>query len=158
MNILIACDSFKDALDAPTVCRAIERGLTLANPQIVTQIFPLSDGGEGMSDILNYHLGLKTIEITVNNPLFRKIKARYSITEDASTAFIEMAEAAGLQLLIHQERNPLKTTTFGVGEMIQDALTKGAKRIILGIGGSATNDGGMGMAAALGWQFLDKYG
>ncbi len=158
MNILIACDSFKDALDAPTVCRAIERGLTLANPQIVTQIFPLSDGGEGMSDILNYHLGLKTIEITVNNPLFRKIKARYSITEDASTAFIEMAEAAGLQLLIHQERNPLKTTTFGVGEMIQDALTKGAKRIILGIGGSATNDGGMGMAAALGWQFLDKNG
>ncbi len=158
MNILIACDSFKDALDAPSVCRAIERGLKLADPHIATYIFPLADGGEGMSDIIKYHLGLKTIEIEVNDPLFRKIKAKYSITEEASTAFIEMAQAAGLQLLTHQERNPLKTSTFGVGEMIQDALTKGAKRIVLGIGGSATNDGGMGMAAALGWHFLDKNG
>ena len=158
MNILIACDSFKDALDAPSVCRAIERGLALANPQNVTRIFPLADGGEGMSDVLNYHLGLKKVDIEVNDPLFRKINAQYSITEDKSTAFIEMAQAAGLQLLTHLERNPMKTTTFGVGEMIQDASLKGVKRILLGIGGSATNDGGMGMAAALGWQFLDKKG
>jgi glycerate 2-kinase len=156
MNILIACDSFKDALDAPSVCRAIERGLKLASPSFSTQIFPLADGGEGMSDILNFHLGLKTVEIEVHDPLFKKIKAAYSLSESKSTAFIEMAQAAGLQLLKTQERNPLKTTTFGVGEMIADALKNGVKHIVLGIGGSATNDLGMGMAAALGWQFLGK--
>lgn len=156
MNILIACDSFKDALDAPSVCRAIERGLTLGGPSVKTCIFPLADGGEGMSDILNHHLGLKTVDIEVNDPVFRKIKTSYNLSADGKTAFIEMAQAAGLQLLTPEERNPLKTTTFGVGEMIQDASKKGVKHIVLGIGGSATNDGGIGMAAALGWTFFDK--
>ena len=168
MNILIACDSFKDALDAPSVCRAIERGLRLADPfpkesglhssTLKTRIFPLADGGEGLSTILNFHLGLTQIEVEVSDPLFRKIKATYNMSVDGKTAFIEMAQAAGLQLLTIEERNPLKTTTFGVGEMINDALKRGAKRIVLGIGGSATNDLGIGMAAALGWQFLDKNG
>ena len=158
MNILIACDSFKDALDAPSVCRAIECGLQLADPSVKTRIFPLADGGEGLSDILNFHLGLKTVEIEVHDPLFRKIKATYNISVDGTTAFIEMAQAAGLQLLTHEERNPLKTTTFGVGEMINDAVANGAKRIVLGIGGSATNDVGIGMAAAMGWQFFDGNG
>jgi glycerate 2-kinase len=158
MNILIACDSFKDALDAPSVCRAIERGLRLANPTLSIRIFPLADGGEGMSDILNFHLGLKKVEIEVYDPLFKKIKATYSLSENKATAFIEMAQAAGLQLLKSHERNPLKTTTFGIGEMIKDAVKNGAKHIVLGIGGSATNDLGIGMAAALGWQFLDKKG
>jgi glycerate 2-kinase len=158
MNILIACDSFKDALDAPSVCRAIERGLRLADPSISTRIFPLADGGEGMSDILNFHLGLTKIEVEVHDPLFRKIKATYSLSADGKTAFIEMAQASGLQLLATGERNPLKTTTLGVGEMIADALGHGAKHIVLGIGGSATNDCGIGMAAALGWSFLDKNG
>ena len=158
MNILIACDSFKDALDAPSVCRAIERGLHIADPSVSTRIFPLADGGEGLSDILNFHLGLKTIEVKVHDPLFRKIKAIYNISMDGTTAFIEMAQAAGLQLLTPEERNPLKTTTFGVGEMITDALKKDVKRIVIGIGGSATNDLGIGMAAALGWQFFDKNG
>jgi glycerate 2-kinase len=156
MNILIACDSFKDALDAASVCRAIERGLRLADPSVSTRIFPLADGGEGMSDILNSHLNLKDISIEVHDPLFRKINATYHITADGKTAFIEMAQAAGLQLLTFDERNPLKTTTFGVGEMIHDAASRGATYIVLGIGGSATNDVGIGMAAALGWQFLDK--
>ena len=156
MNILIACDSFKDALDAHSVCRAIERGLRTADPSVKTRIFPLTDGGEGLSEILNFHLGLKTVEIEVHDPLFRKIKTNYNISADGKTAFIEMAKAAGLQLLTSEERNPLKTTTFGVGEMINDALRNGAKRITIGIGGSATNDLGIGMAAALGWQFLDK--
>ena len=166
MNILIACDSFKDALDAPSVCRAIERGLRLVDPfpkesglhssTLKTRIFPLADGGEGLSDVLNFHLGLTKIEVEVSDPLFRKIKATYNRSVDGKTAFIEMAQAAGLQLLTIEERNPLKTTTFGVGEMINDALKRGAKHIILGIGGSATNDLGIGMAAALGWQFLDK--
>lgn len=158
MNILIACDSFKDALDAPSVCRAIERGLHEADPSVQTRIFPLADGGEGLSDVLNHHLGLKRVELEVNNPLFRKIKAFYTITTDEKTAFIEMAQAAGLQLLTPKERNPLKTTTFGVGEMIKNALKRGIKHIILGIGGSATNDLGIGMATALGWQFLNKNG
>lgn len=157
MNILIACDSFKDALDALSVCRAIERGLQLADADTVsTSIFPLADGGEGLSDILNFHLSLKKVQIEVHDPLFRKIKATYNLNADNTTAFIEMAQAAGLQLLTMAERNPLKTTTFGVGEMIHDALEKGAKRIVLGIGGSATNDLGIGMAAALGWSFWDK--
>jgi glycerate 2-kinase len=158
MNILIACDSFKEALDAPSVCRAIERGLKLADPSVSTLIFPLADGGEGVSDVLNFHLGLLKVEIEVHDPLFRKIKATYNLSQDGTTAFIEMAQAAGLQLLTLQERNPLKTSTFGVGEMINDAIQKGAKHIVLGIGGSATNDAGIGMAAALGWTFYDKKG
>jgi glycerate 2-kinase len=156
MNILIACDSFKDALDAPSVCRAIERGLYLADPSVSALVFPLADGGEGVSEVLNFHLGLKTIDIEVHDPLFRKIKATYNLSQDGVTAFIEMAQAAGLQLLKPHERNPLHTTTFGVGEMIDDAVKKGAKHIVLGIGGSATNDLGIGMAAALGWAFLDE--
>jgi glycerate 2-kinase len=156
MNILIACDSFKDALNATAVCGAIEKGLHLANPAFNTKIFPLADGGEGLSEVLSYHLGLKRIDLEVHDPLFRKISATYNLSEDQQTAFIEMAQAAGLQLLANEERNPLLTSTFGVGQMIEHALEMGAKRIVLGIGGSATNDLGIGMAAALGWQFLDE--
>jgi glycerate 2-kinase len=158
MKILIACDSFKDALGAVSVCRAIETGIKQATPSVLTHIFPLADGGEGVSDVLNFHLGLKPVVVNVHDPLFRKIKATYNLSQDGTTAFIEMAQAAGLQYLTMAERNPLKTSTYGVGEMIQDALKKGAKRIVLGIGGSATNDTGIGMAAALGWVFCDENG
>ena len=166
MKILIACDSFKDALPAQAVCAAIERGLRkgidslkkINNQSFEIHQFPLADGGEGSFDILKQHLDLKKIEITVNNPLFRPQKAYYGITQNLESpiAFIEMAQAAGLQLLTPDERNPMKTTTFGVGEMIRDAIQNGAKEIVLAIGGSATNDAGMGMAAALGYKFLDK--
>ena len=166
MKILIACDSFKDALPAQAVCAAIERGLRKGidslkkgnNQAFEIHQFPLADGGEGSFDILKQHLNLKKIEITVNNPLFRPQKAFYGITQNLESpiAFIEMAQAAGLQLLTPHERNPMKTTTFGVGEMIRDAIQNGAKEIVLAIGGSATNDAGMGMAAALGYQFLDE--
>jgi glycerate kinase len=156
MNVLIACDSFKDALDAASVCRAIERGLHASNTRFSTRIFPLADGGEGMSDILDFHLGLKTVGIIVYGPVFTKIQATYHLSTDGKIAFIEMAQAAGLQLLENKDRNPLKTTTFGVGEMIADAISRGAERIVLGLGGSATNDLGTGMAAALGWQFWDQ--
>ena len=166
MKILIACDSFKDALPAQAVCEAIERGLRkgidslkkVNNQAFEIHQFPLADGGEGTFDILKQHLNLKKIEITVNNPLFRPQKAFYGMTQDPESpiAFIEMAQAAGLQLLTTHERNPMKTTTFGVGEMILDAIQNGAKEIVLAIGGSATNDAGMGMAAALGYQFLDE--
>ena len=156
MNILIACDSFKDALDAHAVCLAVERGLHLADPGFQTRVFPLSDGGEGMADVLRFHLGLQMREITVHDPLYRKISAQYGMSADGTVAFLEMAQAAGLQLLTPDERNPLNTSTYGVGEMIADALQKGARRIVLGIGGSATHDLGTGMAAALGWRFLDE--
>ena len=162
MKILIACDSFKDALNATEVCRSIERGWRLADPSVSATIFPLADGGEGTFAVLAEHLHLEKIDIVVKDALFRPIKAQYgfnNLSKDKNTegvAFIEMAQVAGLQLLNNGERNPLKTTTFGVGELINDAVKRGAKKIILAIGGSATNDAGMGMATALGYTFLDK--
>ena len=158
MNILIACDSFKDALDSLSVCQAVERGLKRADPRFNTRIFPLSDGGEGMAAVLGFHLGLQARQLLVHDPLGSKISATYSLSRDGKIAFIEMAQAAGLQLLSLTQRNPLKTNTLGVGELIADALQQGAQRIVLGIGGSATNDLGTGMAQALGWRFWDANG
>ncbi len=158
MNILIAPDAFKDALPALKVCMAIERGLRLANKSIQTCLFPLADGGEGTAEILIYHSKGKRISTKVSDPLFRITSASYGLSGDGKTAFIEMAQASGLQLLHKAERNPMKTTTYGTGELIKDARSKGVTNILLGIGGSASNDCGMGMAIALGYQFLDKNG
>jgi glycerate 2-kinase len=158
MKIIIAADSFKDALDTFSVCKAIKRGIIAALPNAHIVELPLSDGGEGLSDIAAHYFDLQRIEVETCDPIFRKHTANYGLSHDNTTAFIEMAQAAGLQLLKNEERNPLKTTTFGVGEMIQNAIDKGATRIIIGLGGSATTDAGAGMAAALGWQFLDKNG
>lgn len=155
MKILIATDSFKDALPAMAVCQAIERGLKAANSSFETVLFPLADGGEGTSEILTYHTQGQRVSLQVHDPLFRKIEARYGISADGKTAFMEMAQAAGLQLLQPDERNPLVTSTYGVGEMIRDAAERGVEKTILGIGGSATNDAGIGMAHALGFSFLD---
>ena len=156
--ILIATDSFKDALPAIAVCQAIANGVNRAAPDLPTQIFPLADGGEGTAEILSFHHKSRQRTIKVHDPLFRPIKATYSIAEDGASAFIEMAAASGLQLLEPSERNPLQTTSFGTGELIADAIEQGAKKILLGIGGSATNDGGIGMATALGFRFLDRGG
>jgi glycerate kinase len=156
LKFLIAADSFKDALDTFSVCKAIGKGIKTALPDAEIVTLPLSDGGEGLSDIAAHYFDLQQIEVETCDPLFRKHKSTYGLSQDNTTAFIEMAKTSGLQLLTNEERNPLKTTTFGLGQLIQDALEKGATRIILGIGGSATNDAGIGMAAALGWQFLDK--
>lgn len=158
MKILIAADSFKDALDSFTVCKAIERGLKKANPLLQTQCFPMADGGEGTSDILAYHLGGIKRELIVCDPLFRSVKTDYLVLEGGKTACIEMAKSSGLQLLTPSERNPLLTTTYGMGEMILDAINQGVKKIVLAIGGSATNDAGIGMVSALGFKFLDKNG
>jgi glycerate kinase len=158
MRVLIACDSFKDALPADQVCRAIARGFLRANPGAEVTEMPLSDGGEGVLDILRRTLSLKPVALEVAGPLGRPVVASYGISADGGTAMVEMAAASGLQLLSLEERNPLITSTFGTGQLLADARKRGVKRALLGIGGSATNDAGIGAAAALGWQFLDAKG
>lgn len=118
----------------------------------------MADGGEGTASLLTAHTHGTWVTTSVYDPLFRKIQAGYGISGDRSTAFIEMSQASGLQLLSPDERNPLKTSTYGTGELIANAIDRGARKIVLAIGGSATNDAGMGMAAALGVKFLDKSG
>jgi glycerate kinase len=157
MNILVACDSFKDALSADGVCRAIAAGLRKRHPGAAIAQMPLSDGGEGLLDVLREPLGLDWVERQVRDPLGRMVMGRYGLSADG-TCVVEMAEASGLQRLTLAERDPLKASTFGTGELLADAKTRGARRAILAIGGSATNDAGIGAAAALGWKFLDASG
>lgn len=156
MRILIAPDSFKDALPAVEVCRAIEKGILKADETSTIIQFPLADGGEGTAGILAWHNEGEMVKASFSDPLMRKIEAQYGISADGKTAFIESAETAGLQLLKSTERNCMNTTTFGTGEMIRHAIKSGARKIILGLGGSATNDAGMGMATALGYRFFDE--
>lgn len=161
MKILIAPDSFKDALPALKVCEAIRRGILAAAPNAEVRLFPLADGGEGTAEVLAWHLGGEMKECEVNDPLFRPVRAQFFLLPKGASdkmAFVEMAQASGLQLLLPTERNPLKTSTFGTGELILEAMRHGATEIYLAIGGSATNDAGTGMAAALGWRFLDELG
>lgn len=159
MRILIACDSFKDALPADEVCRAIAKGL-LRNGQhgLCLREMPLSDGGEGVLEALRRTLSLTPVSLTVTDPLFRPVTASYGISADGQTALVELAEASGLQRLAIAERNPLITSTYGTGQLLADARLRGVKRALLAIGGSATNDAGIGVAAALGWQFLNASG
>ena len=158
MNILVACDSFKDALPADGVCRAIAAGLRKAYPQANITEMPLSDGGEGLLDVLRAPLGLNWIEREVADPLGRTVRGRYGLSADGQTCVVEMADASGLQRLTLAERDPRKTSTFGTGQQLADAKARGARRAILAVGGSATNDAGIGAATALGWQFLDANG
>jgi glycerate kinase len=158
MNILVACDSFKDALPADAVCAAIARGLKQSHAHATVTEMPLSDGGEGLLDVLGRALELNWIEKQVSDPLGRPVTGRYGLSADGVTAVVEMARASGLQLLTLDERNPRKTSTFGTGELLADAKARGAARALLAIGGSATNDAGIGAAAALGWRFLDADG
>lgn len=156
MNILVAPDKFRGSLEAAEVCRAMEEGILLAYPQANVTSIPLADGGEGTAHILTQQAQGQTVFVTVNDPLSRPIEASYGLSKDRQTAFIEMAAASGLAILSIKERNPLLTSTFGTGQLIQHALDQNVKKIILGIGGSATTDGGIGMAMALGYRFFDK--
>ncbi|MCE6991599.1 glycerate kinase [Dyadobacter sp. CY323] len=158
MNILIAPDKFRGSLEAAQVCRAVEEGVLLAFPDANVTSLPLADGGEGTSEILTRQAGGARISATVSDPLGRRVIADYGLSKDGETAFIEMAAASGLALLQSNERNPLLTSTFGTGELIKDALDRKVKKVILGIGGSATTEGGIGMAAALGCRFYDQNG
>lgn len=158
MKIIIAPDSFKGSLTSSQVCAAIKRGIEKADESIDIITIPMADGGEGTVDALMNSLGGSKIQVWVKDPLFRKIKVQYGILDDGITAVIEMASASGLALLSREERNPMNTTTYGTGELINDALDRGCRKFIIGIGGSATNDGGIGMAAALGARFYDSEG
>jgi glycerate kinase len=156
MRILIAADSFKDALPAPDVCAAIAAGLRQRSDASLTVTdFPLADGGEGTGEMLCRHLSLDSLSVDTCDPLGRPMRAHIGLARDKSIAVVELAQASGLQLLAEHERNPINTSTFGTGRLIAHAIELGAQRIVLAIGGSATNDAGIGMAAALGWRFLD---
>ena len=158
MKIVLAPDKFKGSLTGVEFCNAVEDGLKLIIPQAKIIKLPLADGGDGTIEILDYHLKGMRIKIKVNDPLFRVVEASYLYFESSKTAFVEMAEASGMRLLTSDEQNCFITTTFGTGEIIQHAIKKGAETIVLGIGGSATNDCGIGMASALGFKFKDKNG
>lgn len=154
MKILIAPDKFKGSLSAMEVCNAIESGIKRFNPAIETIKHPLADGGEGTLTILQNYFKLEIVTISVKDPLFRDISVSYMVSKN--TAYIEMANASGLQLLDKKEKNCYYTSTYGTGQLILDAVNKNFKKIVLFIGGSATNDAGIGMATALGYQFLDE--
>ncbi|WP_026350647.1 glycerate kinase [Dyadobacter beijingensis] len=158
MNILVAPDKFRGSLEAVEVCNAVKEGVLKAYPQASVTTIPLADGGEGTSKILTRHAGGTEVTVTVMDPLNRPVRATYGLSQDSQVAFIEMAAASGLHLLAVEARNPLRTSTFGTGQLIVDALDRGVKKIILGIGGSATTDGGIGMAEALGYAFRDSEG
>lgn len=159
MKILVAADSFKDALSSAVVCKAIVTGLKEAIPAVEADPFPLADGGEGTVEILKEHLNGEEVTVEVEDPLGRPVRATYLLSADRKTAYVEMAQASGLPLLQEEERNPLHTSTFGTGQLIRHAVAeRGARHIFLGIGGSATNDMGIGLAAALGYRFLDDNG
>ncbi|WP_373331171.1 glycerate kinase [Salmonirosea aquatica] len=141
MNIVIAPDKFRGSLESDEVCEAMAAGVLLAFPEAQITMVPLADGGEGTAKALTRHAGGEFISLMVQDPLGRPIQASYGLTPDHKTAFIEMAAASGLALLSEDERNPDETTSFGTGELINDALARGVDHIILGIGGSATTDG-----------------
>jgi len=154
MKILIAPDKFKDSLTAYQVCDAIEIGIKKILPDSQVIKIPLADGGEDSLDVLEKSLQFNRVYKNVNDPLFRKINTFYGLLNE--TAFVEMAKASGLQLLQSDERNPMYTSSFGTGELILDAVKNGAKKIYLFVGGSATNDCGIGIASALGYCFKDE--
>lgn len=157
MKIVIAIDSLKGSLSSLEAGEAIRVGVLKVMPSAQIEIRPIADGGEGTVEALTAGLGGTLQSVVVTSPLGSKISADYGIIAP-NTAVIEMANAAGLPLVPENLRNPLNTTTYGVGEMICDAIKKGCRRFIVGIGGSATNDGGLGMLTALGFKFTDPKG
>ena len=165
MKIVVAIDSLKGSLTSIQAGEAIEKGIKKVDLEAEVVIKPLADGGEGTVDALVDGMGGNMEFIKVTGPAGKSVLAKYGIIrptksdmEETSTAIMEMSQAAGITQVTDKERNPLYTTTYGVGQMIVDAIHKGCRRFIMGIGGSATNDGGVGMLQALGYDFLDKDG
>ena len=157
-KIIIASDSFKGCLSSLDIARAAEAGIRKALPNCVVVGIPVADGGEGTTEALVDAMNGQFVSCNVHDPLMNGKKAEYGILGDGLTAVIEMAVASGLPLVPPEKRNPMLTTTYGTGELIKDALQRGCRRFLIGIGGSATNDGGTGMLQALGFRFLDCQG
>lgn len=158
MNIVVAIDSFKGCLSSIEAGEAIREGILKAIGHANVQVRPLADGGEGTVEALVLGMQGRIEKVNVTGPLGELAEAQYGIISESKMAIIEMSAAAGITLVEEKKRNPLNTTTYGVGELIKDAIEKGCRYFIVGIGGSATNDGGIGMLQALGYEFLDKSG
>lgn len=158
VKVVVAIDSLKGSLSSMEAGRAIEEGIKRVDKTVQVLVRPLADGGEGTVEALVTGMNGIFCDVEVKGPLGAKVISSYGIIKDTNTAIIEMASAAGITLIKPENRNPLYTTTYGVGQIIKDAINKGCRRFIIGIGGSATNDGGVGMLQALGYEFLDRYG
>ena len=157
-RITIAVDSFKGSLSSREVADAFEDGFRTRSPDCEVRKVSIADGGEGTVDALVETLNGDYVEARVADPLGRPIVARYGVIDGGTTAVMEMSAASGLPLIAPEERNPLLTSTYGTGEMIAHAMERGCRKFLVGIGGSATNDGGTGALSALGYRFLDKDG
>ena len=158
MRVVTAIDSFKGSMTSIEAGLSVAEGFRRANPNTMVEVRPLADGGEGTVEALTAGMNGERVEALVTGPLGSPVKCAYGIIRESMTAVIEMSGAAGITLVNRNELNPLDATTYGVGEVIRDAISKGCRRFIVGIGGSATNDGGVGMLQALGYGFLDKSG
>lgn len=158
MNIVVAVDSFKGSLTSIEAGMAVQEGIRRAQGDVCVEVRPLADGGEGTVEALTGGMGGTIQRIKATGPLGTLVDCEYGIIEENGTAILEMSAAAGITLVPEEKRNPLYTTTYGVGEMIRDAVSKNCRRFIIGIGGSATNDGGIGMLQALGYGFLNARG
>ena len=158
MKVVVAIDSFKGSLSSVEAGCAVRDGILSCYADAEIHISPLADGGEGFTKALIYGVGGKLHSVEVTGPLGKKVNAEFGILNDGVTAVIEIAEAAGITLIPKEKLNPLITTTYGVGEIIKVALKKGCRKFWIGVGGSATNDGGIGMLKALGYQFSDENG
>ena len=158
MKIVIAPQSFKGSVSALQAAQAIQRGALAASPDATTVLVPVADGGDGTLEVLVDSTGGRIFRSIVTGPLGHAVEASWGVLGDGQTAIIEMARASGLAMVPHRRRNPRTTTTYGTGEVIKEAMDRGFTRIIVGLGGSATNDAGMGMATALGARFLDEEG
>ena len=158
MKAVIAMDSFKGSLTSLQAGDAVRRGIMRACPDAAVTVFPLADGGEGTADAIAPYVNGITKSVMVTGPLGTPVDADYIFSEETKTAYIEMAKAAGLTLIKQEERNPYLTTTYGVGELIKDAVAGGSQKLVICIGGSATKGRGAGMLQALGAKFLDRHG
>lgn len=157
-RIIAAFDSFKGSLTSREAGEAFRRGFMKVCPDAEVEVLAIADGGEGMAEAISEGVGGEMVSVVVSDPLGRKIEARYALINGGATAVIAMSSASGLTLLKPEERNPLIASTFGTGELIVDALERGCREIIMGLGGSATNDCGVGMLRALGYRFYDAAG
>lgn len=158
MKVVVAIDSLKGSLSSMEAGLAIKEGVLAAQPDAEVIVKPLADGGEGTTDALIEGMNGERIDLTVTGPMHTPVDAYYGYLKDTNTAVMEMASAAGITLVPDSEKNPLLATSYGVGEMINDAIQRGCRNFIIGIGGSVTNDGGIGMLKALGVRFLDENG